>query len=42
LNARSADDVLAFATARRERAYERWSAPRGNVAPQPTDDDIPF
>ena len=42
LNARSADDILAFATARRERAYERWSAPRGNVAPQSTDDDIPF
>jgi DNA polymerase (family 10) len=41
LNARSADDVLAFATARRERAYERWSAPRGPVTP-PSDDDIPF
>ena len=42
LNARSADDVLAFATARRERAYERWSAPRAGIAPQSTDDDIPF
>ena len=42
LNARSADDVLAFATARRERAYERWSAPRDTAAPQSTDDDIPF
>jgi DNA polymerase (family 10) len=42
LNARSADDVLAFATARRERAYERWSAPRAEAAPQSSDDDIPF
>jgi DNA polymerase (family 10) len=43
LNARPADDVVAFATARRERAYERWPA---RVAPRSlppgTDADIPF
>ena len=42
LNARSADDVVAFATTRRERAYERWSG-RGQRPTTPdTDADIPF
>ena len=43
LNARSADDVVAFATGRRERGYERWPArvaPRS--LPPETDADIPF
>jgi DNA polymerase (family X) len=41
LNARSADDVVAFATARRERAYERWGG-RGVQRSTPPDTDIPF
>jgi DNA polymerase (family 10) len=45
LNTRSADDVVAFATARRERAYERWggrSEHAQRAAPSAPDDDIPF
>jgi len=43
LNARSADDVLAFATARRERAYERWGGRMvQRSTPPDTDADIPF
>jgi DNA polymerase (family 10) len=45
LNTRSADDVVAFATARRERAYERWngrSEHAQRAASSAPDDDIPF
>lgn len=43
LNARSADDVVAFATARRERAgVRRPVRPRAAGAPPAPDDDIPF
>ena len=41
LNARSRDDVLAFATTRRERAYERWSG-RTRTASPGSESDIPF
>ena len=41
LNARSRDDVLAFATTRREREYERWSG-RTRTASPGSDSDIPF
>jgi histidinol phosphatase-like PHP family hydrolase len=43
LNARAADEVVAFANARRERAGIRRAArPRVGGAQRPTDDDIPF
>ena len=42
LNARSAEDVVAYATARRERAYERWNGRVQRATSAETDGDIPF